>query len=161
MITKINELDQANIKKLNSYEEELKNIENEIKLKKNIISEQELEKEVNDLKKKISDFNKEKNLMVKNFNDIKKKELKIFFDMINPIVQNYMNEKHLKEISYANKGSYFEWKDRENIFEEISKKGKRVIKANLIIFKDNIALLSLVLLLLISEWILRKKKGLL
>ena len=73
MITKINELDQANIKKLNSYEEELKSIENEIKLKKNIISEQELEKEVNDLKKKIADFNKEKNLMVKNFNNIKKK----------------------------------------------------------------------------------------
>ena len=102
MITKINELDQANIKKLNSYEEELKNIENEIKLKKNIISEQELEKEVNDLKKKISDFNKEKNLMVKNFNDIKKKELKIFFDMINPIVQNYMNEKSIDILFNSN-----------------------------------------------------------
>ena len=95
MLKKINNLDQENIKKLNSYEEELKNIENEIKLKKNIISEQELEKEVNDLKKKNSNFNKEKNLMVKNFNDIKKKELKIFFDMINPVVQNYMNEKSI------------------------------------------------------------------
>ena len=79
MISKINELDQANIEKLNSFEQELKSIENEIKLKKNIISEQELEKEVNDLKKKIADFNKEKNLMVKKLNDIKKKELQIFF----------------------------------------------------------------------------------
>ena len=77
------------------------------------------------------------------------------------ISQVYLNEKLLKEISYANNGSYFEWKDRVNIFEEISQKGKREIKANLIIFKDSIALLSLVLLLLISEWILRKKKGLL
>ena len=102
MITKINELDQANIKKLNSYEEELKSIENEIKLKKNIISEQELEKEVNDLKKKIADFNKEKNLMVKNFNDIKKKELKIFFDKINPVVQNYMNEKSIDILFNSN-----------------------------------------------------------
>ena len=34
MLKKINNLDQENIKKLNSYEEELKNIENEIKLKK-------------------------------------------------------------------------------------------------------------------------------
>ena len=73
MIIKINELDQENIKKLSSYEKELKSIENEIKLKKNIISEQEFEKEINDLKKKIADFNKEKNLMVKNFNNIKKK----------------------------------------------------------------------------------------
>ena len=57
MIVKINKLDQENINKLNTFEEELKNIENEIKLKKNIISEKELEKEVNDLKKKIADFN--------------------------------------------------------------------------------------------------------
>ena len=92
MISKINEIDKANIKKLNIYEEELKSIENEIKLKKNIISDQEFEKEVNNLKKKVADFNKEKNLMVKSFNEIKKKELQIFFDKINPIVQNYMNE---------------------------------------------------------------------
>ena len=102
MISKINKLDQANIKKLTSYEEELKSIENEIKLKKNIISEQEFEKEVNDLKKKISDFNKEKKLMVKNFNDIKKKELKIFFDKINPVVQNYMNEKSIDILFNSN-----------------------------------------------------------
>ena len=62
MINKINELDQANIKKLNSYEEELKSIENEIKLKKNIISDHELEKEVNDLKKKNSRFQQRKKL---------------------------------------------------------------------------------------------------
>ena len=124
MIKKINNLDQENIKKLNSYEEELKNIENEIKLKKNIISEQEFEKEVNDLKKKIADFNKEKNLMVKNFNDIKKKELKIFFDLINPVVQNYMNEKSIdilfnsKNIFMGNKNS-----DLTNqLIEEINNK---------------------------------------
>ena len=102
MISKIDELDQVNIKKLNSFEEELKSIENEIKLKKNIISELELEKEVNSLKKKIANYNKEKDLMVKNFNDIKKKELKIFFDLINPIVQNYMNEKSIDILFNSN-----------------------------------------------------------
>ncbi len=102
MISKINELDQANIKKLDSYEKELKSIENEIKLKKNIISDQEFEKDVNNLKKKVADFNKEKNLMVKNFNEIKKKELKIFFDKINPIVQNYMNEQSIDILFNSN-----------------------------------------------------------
>tara|TARA_Y100000768_G_scaffold165095_1_gene123568 strand:- start:2902 stop:3405 length:504 start_codon:yes stop_codon:yes gene_type:complete len=77
------------------------------------------------------------------------------------ISQVYLNEKLLKEISYANNGSYFEWKNRENLFEKITQKGKREIKANMIIFKDSIALLFLVLVLLFSEWILRKKKGLL
>ena len=102
MIKKINEIDQENIKKLSSYENELKNIENEIKLKKNIISEQEFEKEINDLKKKIADFNKEKNQMVKNFNNIKKKELKILFDIINPIVQNYMDKNSIDIILNSN-----------------------------------------------------------
>ena len=40
--------------------------------------------------------------MVKNFNDIKKKELKIFFDLINPIVQNYMNEKSIDILFNSN-----------------------------------------------------------
>ena len=40
--------------------------------------------------------------MVKNFNDIKKKELKIFFDMINPVVQNYMNEKSIDILFNSN-----------------------------------------------------------
>ena len=40
--------------------------------------------------------------MAKNFNDIKKKELKIFFDMINPIVQNYMNEKSIDILFNSN-----------------------------------------------------------
>ena len=102
MIIKINKIDETNIKKLNSFEEELKSIENEIKLKKNIISEQELEKEISDLKKKIADFNKEKKLMVKNFNEIKKKELKLLFDVINPIVQNYMDKNSIDIIFNSN-----------------------------------------------------------
>ena len=105
MIIKINEIDQENIQKLSSYEQELKSIENEIKLKKNIISEQEFEKEINDLKKKITDFNKEKNLMVKNFNNIKKKELQNLFDIINPIVQNYMDENSI-DIIFNSKNIY-------------------------------------------------------
>ncbi len=102
IINKINELDQKNIKKLNSFEKELKSIENEIKLKKNIISEIEFQKEINVLKKKMSDFNKEKNLMVKNLNDIKNKELKIFFDKINPIIQNYMNKNSIDILLNSN-----------------------------------------------------------
>ena len=124
MISKINEIDKANIKKLNTYEEELKSLENEIKLKKNIISDQEFEKEVNNLKKKVANFNNEKNLMVKNFNEIKKKELQIFFDIINPIVQNYMNEQSIdilfnsNHIFMGNKNSDL----TKQLIDEINKK---------------------------------------
>ena len=91
MLDKINKLDQSNIQKLNSFEEELKKIEKDIKLKKNILSDLQFENEVNDLKVKISDYNKKKDLMVKKLNEIKKKELQIFFEKINPIVQDYMS----------------------------------------------------------------------
>ena len=73
MLDKINKLDQVNIEKLKSFEEELKQIESDIKLKKNILSETQFEKEVNDLKAKIAEYNKEKDLMVKKFSDTKKK----------------------------------------------------------------------------------------
>ena len=77
------------------------------------------------------------------------------------ISQVYLNDRLLREISFANNGQYFDWDEREKIFDEISQKGKREIKANMIIFKDNIALLSLLLTFLIIEWILRKNKGIL
>ena len=119
MIKKINKIDQKNIEKLSSYEKELKSRENEIKIKKNIISEQEFEKEINDLKKKISEFNKEKNLMVKNFNDIKKKELKILFDIINPIIQNYMDSNSIDIL--LERKNVFIGKNKSDITEIIIK----------------------------------------
>ena len=75
---KINELDKNNFKRLNQYQEEIIKIENEIKAKKNILSEQQYNKEINQLKFKIKNYNDEKNLMVQNLNDTKKKNLKYF-----------------------------------------------------------------------------------
>ena len=43
--------------------------------------------------------------MVKNFNNIKKKELKILFDRINPIVQNYMDKNSI-DIIFNSKNIY-------------------------------------------------------
>jgi hypothetical protein len=77
------------------------------------------------------------------------------------ISQVYLNDRLLREISFANNGQYFDWDEREKIFDEISQKGKGEIKANMIIFKDSIVLLSLLIAFLIIEWILRKNKGIL
>ena len=98
MLSKIDKIDKTNIKKLNSFEVELKKIENDIKLKKNVLSDLQFEKEVNDLKVKIAEYKKEKNLMVKKLNEVKKKELQIFFEKINPIIQNYMNKNSIEII---------------------------------------------------------------
>jgi len=74
--------------------------------------------------------------------------------------QVYLNEKLLIDISRINNGSYFNWDKKTNIFDHISQKGKREIKANVIKFKDNIFILSLVIIFLCIEWIVRKQKGL-
>jgi len=124
MLDKINKLDQTNINKLNSFEEELKKLEKDIKLKKNILSDLQFEKEVNDLKIKIADYNKKKDVMVKKLNETKKKELQVFFEKINPIVQNYMNINSIemlfnsKNIFMGNKNSDL----TKQLIEEINNK---------------------------------------
>ena len=74
--------------------------------------------------------------------------------------QVYLNEKLLMDISMINEGSYYNWDNKAKIFDHISQKGKREIKANVIKFKDNIFILSLVIIFLCIEWIARKQKGL-
>ena len=57
------------------------------------------------MKLKIKNYSEEKNLMVQNLNDIKKKELKLFFNSVNPIIQDYMNKNSIEIIF-----------DKKNIF---------------------------------------------
>ena len=92
MLTKISSLDKENIKKLKSFEKQIKEKQDEIKIKKNVISEIEFEKEVTNLNTKILDFNNQKKTMVEELTNIKNKELNLFFENIKPLLQNYMNE---------------------------------------------------------------------
>lgn len=95
-LSKIEKVNKSNIEKLNNFQKQLKERENEIKVKKNIISEEEFKKEVESLKNQITNFNKKKDLMVKDFSDLKNNELNALFAKINPIIQNYMNENSIE-----------------------------------------------------------------
>ena len=95
-LSKIEKVNKSNIEKLSNFQKQLKERENEIKIKKNIISEEEFKKEVESLKNQITNFNKKKDLMVKDFSDLKNKEIKALFTKINPIIQNYMNENSIE-----------------------------------------------------------------
>ena len=78
------------------------------------------------LKKKIKDFNNEKNQLVKNFNDFKKKEIENIFKKISPIINDYMEENSVnvlldsKNIFMGSKKSNL----TEDILSEINKKFK-------------------------------------
>ncbi len=109
-IIKIENEDKKNIEILKNKEISLKQIEDKIKSKQNILSKDELEKEIDLLKKKISEFKKEKNLMVKNFSDFKNKELNMILKEFNKIIKEFMEKNSIdivfdKKKIYIGKGS--------------------------------------------------------
>ncbi|WP_440651323.1 OmpH family outer membrane protein [Candidatus Pelagibacter sp. HIMB1495] len=124
MLSKIKELDQSNIQKLKILDDELRKKESEVKSKKNILSEQEFENEINKYRNNINEFKKKKEMMVKKLKDTKNEELKIFFNTINPIIENYM-EKNAIDIIFNSKTIYMgidESDLTEKLIKEINNK---------------------------------------
>lgn len=91
-LEKINKLNNENIQKLKINENELKKQESEIKKKENILSSEELKKEISLLQNNLNKFRKDKDTMVSNFNKNKNIELENLFKLINPIIQNFMEK---------------------------------------------------------------------
>ena len=57
-------------------------------------------------------------------------------------------------------GNYYNWNERDELFNSISKEVKREIKANYIRFNQNKLFLLFIIFLLTVEWIARRTKGL-
>ena len=95
MLENLNKVDKQNATELEKKKENLVRLESEIKNKKNIVSKDVLDKEIKDLRKKINDFNEEKDLLVNKFKELKNNELTIFFNKISPIINDYMKENSL------------------------------------------------------------------
>ena len=91
-------------------ENDLKKIEEEISKIKNVISQDELQNKIKELKNKISIYNSEKNKKLKNFDNLKKQQLDIFFKKINPYIEDFMKENEISIIL-----------DKKNIFIANSK----------------------------------------
>ena len=120
MLEKISSLDKENVEKLKSFEKQIKEKQEEIKLKKNVISKIEFEKEVTNLNNKILDFNNQKKTMVEELSNIKNKELNLFFENIKPVVQNYMNEKSIDMI--VNSKNIFMGNNKSDITTDLIEK---------------------------------------
>ena len=78
--------------KIKSEEIEIKQLEDEIRNKQNIISQEELKIEVAKLKKKVKEFNLYKNQIKKEFNKNKNEQIMNFFNKIDPLLRAYMKE---------------------------------------------------------------------
>ena len=98
-------------------------MENNIRKKKNVISEAELNKEIISFEKKVQEFRFEKNDLVENFNKHKSEQILRFVNLINPIIKKYMNDNNIgllldKKNVFIAKSNY----DITNILLEIINK---------------------------------------
>ncbi len=126
-LDKINKINASNIETLKSFENEIKAEEEKINKKKNLISSEEYQKEINLLKTKLNNFTAKKNEMVNNFKNMKNKELDNLFKIINPVIQNYMKENSV-EILLNSKNIFMGRKEIDlttKLIEEINNKIKK------------------------------------
>ena len=126
VLESINKLDKKNVENLKKKNKSLQELEINIKNKKNVVSEDAFNKEVISFQKKVQEFKVEKNKIVKNFNDFKRKELENVFKKISPIINDYMEENSIsmlldsKNIFMGSKKSNL----TEDILDRINKKFK-------------------------------------
>ena len=92
IFNELENINKTNIKELESKELILKDLEKKITNQKNILSKEDLEKKINDLKKKIVIFNKNKDELSKEFNVYKNKQITDFMKNIEPLVSDYIKK---------------------------------------------------------------------
>ena len=105
IINKLKKINSENTSQLKIQEKQIKDLENEISTKKNVISEEELQKRIENLKIKFNQYKIEKDKSNKQFNSIKEVELTNFFKEITPHIEEFMEKNSIKIIL-----------DKKNIF---------------------------------------------
>ncbi|MBD1154268.1 OmpH family outer membrane protein [Pelagibacterales bacterium SAG-MED21] len=126
LLADINKKDKKNLDDLKKKNKILQDLELSIKKKKNVISNEAYNKEVNDFKKKFQEFSIEKNKIVKEFNIFKKKQIENIFKKINPIINNYMDENSINLLFDSKK--IFMGTKKLNLTKDILKKINNELK---------------------------------
>jgi len=110
----IEKLESANDKNLDLLKKEQKLLndeKDEIEKTKNILSKEEIDKKILSFNDKLQNFNKKKDLMSKQFKELKQNEMSALLDKINPVIEKYMIENNIdlmlkKENVYISKTEY-------------------------------------------------------
>ena len=105
IISKLNDINKKNQEQLKIKENEIINLKEELDKQKNILNQEELNKKISNINNIAKEFSDLRQNIIRNYEKIKNDELKIFFNDISPIVQEYMSNKSIKIIF-----------DKKNIF---------------------------------------------
>ena len=119
-LSKLDEINSKNIKKLNDKEKKLRIIEEEIKTKKNVISEAELKKEIEDFKINVNEFNLEKKNLSEDFKKTQTNELNELLEKFNFIINEYISKNSIDIV--LNKKNLYMGKLSSDITKDILKK---------------------------------------
>ena len=119
IITKLENSKKTALLKFEKKEKDLKKIENEINKQKNIISEEELKKKLFEFRKEVSNFHKDREKVINEFNQKKKVKFQTFFKKITPIIENYVKEKNIDIV--LDKKNIFIASKEKNITQDIIK----------------------------------------
>ena len=90
ILDELEKKNKNNIKELELKEKIIKDLEKNISNQRNILSKNEFEKKINDLKTKVKVFRNDKDKLVKEFNNLKNNEIKNFMKNVEPLVSEYI-----------------------------------------------------------------------
>jgi len=116
---KLNKINKANIKKFKKIEEDLKKEEADIVSKRNVLSQEEFEKKINTLKKKIDEYREKR---TKAIDDVTKQRINItadFAQKIKPILAEYADKNSIDMV--IQKKNIIMGKSKLDITDEILK----------------------------------------
>ena len=88
-------INKKNNTELKKEKQSLLNIEQDIKQKKNILSDEELKNQIADLNKKVKEFNLKKTKINDQFKKMKNEQLNNFFVKIEKLIGNYVKDKSI------------------------------------------------------------------
>ena len=119
LLSKLEKSKKTTLLKFENKEKELKKIEDQIKKQKNIISEAEFKKKLVEFRKEVSNFQKDRQNAINEFNKKRKTEFEEFFKKITPIIENYVSENNIDMV--LDKKNIFVGSKKKNITGEIIK----------------------------------------
>ena len=119
-LNKIQVLNKKNINQLEKKNNSLNELEINIMNKKNIISEDEFNKEVVAFQQKVKNFTIEKDQTVKEFNKFRQQELEKILKLFRPIITNYMKENSINIL--LDSKNIFMGNTNVNLTEDVLKK---------------------------------------
>ena len=117
IIDKLDSQKKDQLNKIIDKEKQIKNIENDLNTKKNILSENEIKFEINKLKKEINEFKIYKINLEEEYETTKNNEIMNFFSIINPYIENYLAENSIDIL--LNNNSVIMSKDEMDITKKI------------------------------------------